>query len=305
MDIVTGMRVFHAVVDSGSFTAASQRLEMSPAMVTRYVAQLESHLGTRLLHRTTRKLSLTGIGADYFQRAAQILGLIEEAGLRAAQEAAEPRGLLRITTSAIFGIGILDHAIVQYMRRYPQVQVELSLSERVVDLVEEGFDIGLRIASRIDGSMVARSVMRVPLVACASPAYLRQQAAPRLPQDLARHNCLVFTRSPIGPNWVFQKAGQRVAVPVSGNFRSDNGRALVDAALDGLGVVYEPGFMVASLLREKRLKRLLPAWDTLEVSMDAVWPTRKFLHPKVRTFVDFLVERFDARPPAARSASST
>jgi DNA-binding transcriptional LysR family regulator len=292
MDLVTGMRVFHAVVEAGSFTAASERLEMSPAMVTRYVAQLESHLGTRLIHRTTRKLSLTGIGADYFQRAVQILGLIEEAGLRAAQEAAEPRGLLRVTTSAIFGIGVLDHAIVEYMRRYPQVQVELSLSERIVDLVEEGFDLALRIASRVDGTMIARPIMRVPLVTCASPAYLGTHGSPRVPQDLGRHNCLVFMRSPIGPQWIFQRGGKRVTVPVTGNLRADNGRALVDAALDGLGVVYELGFVVEPYLRDGRLKRLLPGWDTVDVTVDAVWPTRKFLHPKVRTFVDFLVERF-------------
>lgn len=296
MDLVTGMRVFHAVVDSGSFTAASARLDMSPAMVTRYVAQLESHLGTRLLHRTTRKLSLTGVGADYFQRAVQILGLIEEAGLRAAQEATEPRGLLRVTTSGIFGIGVLDHVIVDYLNRYPHVQVEVSLSERIVDLVEEGFDMALRIASRVDGSMVARPVMRAPLVACASPAYISKHGAPRMPQDLERHNCLVFMRSPIGPNWIFHKSGKRVAVQVSGNFRADSGRALVNAALDGLGVVYEFGFAVEPYLRDGRLMRLLPGWHTVDLSVDAVWPTRKFLHPKVRTFVDLLVERFGQAP---------
>jgi DNA-binding transcriptional LysR family regulator len=292
MDLVTGMRVFHAVVDAGSFTAAAQRLDMSPAMVTRYVAQLESHLGIRLLHRTTRKLSLTGIGADYFQRSVQILQLIEEAGLRATQETAEPRGLLRVTTSAIFGIGVLDHAIVDFMRRYPHLQVELSLSERIVDLVEEGFDLALRIGSRAEGSMVVRPVMRVPLVACASPAYLKAHGTPRTPQDLERHNCLVFMRSPLGPHWIFQRRGKRVNVPVSGSLRADNGRALVDAALDGFGIVYELRFVVEQHLRAGELRQLLPAWDTVELTVDAVWPTRKFLPPKVRSFVDFLVERF-------------
>jgi DNA-binding transcriptional LysR family regulator len=295
MDLVTGMRVFHAVVDSGSFTAASERLEMSPAMVTRYVAQLESHLGTRLLHRTTRKLSLTGIGADYFQRSVHILGLIEEAGLRAAQEAAEPRGLLRVTMPSILGVDLLDGLVAEFMTRYPKVQVELSLNERVVDLVEEGFDLGVRVAGRIDGSMVARSLMRVPMVACASPAYLRKHGMPRTPQDLARHNCLMFTRSPLGAQWVFQRGTRRVPVAVTGSLRADNGRALVNAALTGIGIVYEPGFVVQPHLRDKRLRQVLPDWDTIEIGVDAVWPTRKFLHPKVRVFVDFLAERLSER----------
>ena len=251
MDLVTGMRVFHAVVDSGSFTSASQRLDMSPAMVTRYVAQLEAHLGARLMHRTTRKLSLTGIGADYFQRSVQILGLIEEAGLRAAQEAAEPRGLLRVTMPSILAIGLLDGIVIEFMQRHPHVQVEISVNERVVDLVEEGFDLGVRVASRVDGSMVARPLVRTPMVACASPAYLRKHGTPATPQDLARHNCLLFTRSPLGQEWLFHRGGERHSIKVAGTLRADNGRALVNAALAGIGIAYEPALIVQPYLRDK------------------------------------------------------
>jgi DNA-binding transcriptional LysR family regulator len=232
----------------------------------------------------------------------QILGLIEEAGLRAAQEAAEPRGLLRVTMPSILAIGLLDGIVIEFMQRHPHVQVEISVNERVVDLVEEGFDLGVRVASRVDGSMVARLLTRTPMVACASPAYLRKHGTPAAPQDLARHNCLLFTRSPLGPEWLFHRGDERHSVKVSGTLRADNGRALVNAAVAGIGIAYEPALIVQPYLRDKRLRQVLPKWDTVEIAVDAVWPTRKFLHPKVRAFVDFLVDRMGAMDFSGRSS---
>src|SRR5262249_52627606 len=174
IDLVTGMRVFTAVVDAGSFAGAAEKLDLSRGMATRYLAQLEAHLGVRLLNRTTRKLSLTESGGDYYQRAGQILGLIDDAECAAAQQASVPRGTLRVTAPSIFGIPHLDRAVAEYVRRYSGVEVDLSLSERVVDLVDEGVDLAIRVAREIAPGLVARRIAPVRLVVCASPAYLKK-----------------------------------------------------------------------------------------------------------------------------------
>jgi DNA-binding transcriptional LysR family regulator len=284
------------VVDAGSFAGAADKLDLSRGMTSRYVAQIEAHLGVRLLNRTTRRLSLTGPGADYHQRCAQILALLDEAESSAAQDAAVPRGILRVTSPSIFAIGHLDRAISEYVRRYPGVQVDLSLNEHIVDLVEEGFDLAVRIARKIDPGLIARPLTRARMVPAASPAYLKANGAPRSPEDLAAHNCLFFAHSPYGNEWRFRRRGAQRVVRVSGNLRANDGRPLVNAAIEGLGVILEPAFLVHEALRQKRLVRILPDWDTDEILVFLVWANRKFLPPKVRTFIDFLVERFGPDP---------
>src|SRR5216684_1467996 len=257
------MRVFATVVDGGSFAGAADKLELSRGMTSRYVKQIESHLGVRLLNRTTRRQSLTEAGQDYYQRATQVLAMVEEAEQSAAQGSAEPRGTLRVNASVAFGARHLGPAIGVWLKRHRQVKVDLTLNDRVVDLVEEGFDVAVRIARRIDPGLVARPITRARLVACASPAYLKEHGTPKSPADLARR-------------------GRDQAVKVSGNVHGNNGDILCSAAVEGLGVILQPAFIVYELLREKKLARILEGWETDDFTIYAVYPSRQFLTPKVR-----------------------
>ena len=296
IDVVTAMRVFTSVVEAESFAGAAEKLDLSRGMATRYVAQLEAHLGVRLLNRTTRRLSLTEAGSDYFQRATQVLAMIEEAETSAAQNASVPRGTLRVTSSVIFGTQHLGTAVSDFLKRHPQMQVELSLNERVVDLVDEGFDLAIRVSAQVDPGLVARRVTPMRLLACASPAYLKTHGTPKEPEELSGHNCLVYAHRIHLGGWHFWRDGEERTIPVSGTLRSNNGYALVSAAIDGLGVVLEPTFVVHDALREGKLVQLLPEWRSAEGWVFAVYPNRKFLAPKVRSFIDFLVERFGPEP---------
>jgi DNA-binding transcriptional LysR family regulator len=296
IDVVTAMRVFTSVVEAESFAGAAEKLDLSRGMATRYVAQLEAHLGVRLLNRTTRRLSLTEAGSDYYERATQVLAMIDEAETSAAQNASVPRGTLRVTSSGIFGSKHLGAAIRDYLGRHPQMQIELSINDRLVDLVNEGFDLAIRVSAQIDPGLVARRITPVRLLACASPAYLKTHGTPNMPQDLARHNCLVYGHTVHQGGWHLRRKGEECTVPVSGTLRGNNGDTLVSAAIEGLGVVFEPSFFVYEALREGKLVRVLPDWESVEVWVFAVYPNRKFLAPKVRSFIDFLVERFGPEP---------
>jgi DNA-binding transcriptional LysR family regulator len=297
IDFAAGMRVFTAVVEAESFTGAAEKLDLSRGMATRYVAQLEAHLGVRLLNRTTRSLSLTEAGSDFYQRATQIIHMIEDAESAVAQSAAIPRGTLRVTCPPIFGTCHLDRAIVEFVQRYPGVDVELLMSERLVDLVDEGIDLALRIAIKeLASGLVARRITPVRIVACASPAYLKKRGMPKSPDELVSHNCLFYALVSFRNDWRFKRKGAEKIVRVSGNFRSNSGDVLMNAAIEGLGIIYEPTFMTYEALRQKRLVRVLPEWEADEYSLFALYPNRKFLPPKVRSFIDFLVERFGPEP---------
>lgn len=296
IDILAGMRVFTAVVDSGSFAGASDKLNMSRGMATRYVAQLETHLGVRLLQRTTRKLSLTEAGTDYYQRAIQIIAAIEDAEYSATQGSMDPRGKLRITTATAFAIGQLDRAITAYLRRYPNVEVELMTSERMVDLVDEGFDLAVRIAKQLSPGLIARRLAPVRIVVCASPDYLKTHGTPASPEELVHHNCLFYSSSTYRNRWYFCRDGVDHTVQVKGNFHVNEGQVLVNAALEGMGILYEPDFLVYDAIKHKRLVRILEDWETDEFSLYAVYASRQFLPPKVRSFIDFLVDYFGSQP---------
>jgi DNA-binding transcriptional LysR family regulator len=295
-DILTGMRVFTTVVDLGSFSKAADKLDLSRGMTSRYVAQIEAHLGARLLNRTTRRLSLTEAGDDYYQRATQVLAMVEEAERAATQKLAEPRGTLRINASLTFGQRHLGDAISTYLRRYPQVRVDMTLNDRVVSLVEEGFDLAVRITRRIDPGLVARPITPARLVACASPDYLRLNGTPKSPADLARHNCLTYAYGGEQDEWHFTRKGRGTAVKVAGNLHGNNGDILCNAAVAGLGIVLQPTFIAYEALRSKKLVRILKGWETDVLTVHAVYPHRQFLPPKVRSFIDFLVEHFGPEP---------
>jgi DNA-binding transcriptional LysR family regulator len=294
MDSLAGMRVFTTVVDSGSFAAAADNLDLSRGMASRYVAQVEAHLGARLLNRTTRRLSLTEAGQDYYERAMQVLAMVEEAEKSVARGAAEPRGLLRVNAAVVFGSRHLGAAVNDYLSRYPQVRIEMALNDRVVDLVEEGFDVAVRIARRIAPGFVARPLATSRVVALASPAYLKRHGTPRSPAELARHNCLTYAYSTSPNVWRFTRQGRTQDVKVEGTLRGNNGDFTCAAAAAGLGIALEPTFIAHELLRSGKLVRILRGWEVDLYTIYAVYPSRQLLPPKVRTFVDFLVERFRA-----------
>jgi len=292
IDLVECMRVFTAVVDAGSFAGAADKLDLSRGMATRYVAQLEEHLGVRLLNRTTRKISLTEAGNDYKERAAQVLAMIADAESSVAQRISVPRGILRVSSSNAFGARHLGLAITQYLQRYPGVQVDVTLNDRVVDLVEEGFDLAIRVATRIDPGLVARKLARVRLVVCASPGYLKKHGVPKVPEDLVHHHCLTYAYVSSPNKWRFRRNGVERRIAVSGGLRANSGDILRNAATEDLGVTLQPDFLIFEALRERKLVRILADWETDELGVFAVYPNRKFLPPKVRNFIDFLVERF-------------
>ncbi|MDX1595288.1 MAG: LysR family transcriptional regulator [Gammaproteobacteria bacterium] len=296
IDLLAAMRAFVAVVETESFTRAAQRLELSRGMASRHVGQLEAHLGVRLLNRTTRRLSLTEAGADYHPRAAQVLAQVAEAEAAATRESLTLRGTLRVTASTALSVRHLDRAVAEFVARHPDVEVDLTATERMVDLVDEGFDLALRISDRVAPGLVARRLATVRLVACAAPAYLERHGVPASPEALAEHNCLFFSHANPRHDWTFVRGKDTCTVRVHGSVRSNYGQVLVNAAIDGLGVVYEPTFLVDEALRTGALVRVLPEWEDARYGLFAVYPNRAYLPLKVRRFIDFLVERFGPEP---------
>jgi len=289
MDRFHGIRVFAQVVESGSFAKAAARLGLSTTATSRHVAELEAHLQTRLLNRTTRRVSLTESGQAFYERAVQILSDLEEAEQEAARAAVVPRGTIKLTTSVAFGVRHVAPAIAAFLAQHPGVKFDVSLSERIVDLVEEGFDLGIRIGATGTENIVARRLGETRLVPCASPDYLARRGAPRVPEDLEKHNCLTYEYLTPRNLWRFRDpTGRERAVRVSGTLHANSGDFIAEAAARGAGVVLEPAFVVAADVRAGRLVPLLQEFEPAPVPVYAVYPSRKHLSAKVRLFVDFL-----------------
>src|SRR5256714_3531270 len=289
------MRVFSQVVETGSFSAAAARLGLSATAASRHVAELEAHLQTRLLNRTTRRVSLTESGRAFYERAVQLLADLSEAEQEAQRAAVVPRGTIRLTTSVNFGVRHVAPAIAEFLERYPDVRFDVSLSDRVVDLVEEGLDLAIRIGAPVADNLVARKLGETRMVPCASPGYLAKHAAPKTPEDLAHHNC--FTYEYVSPRhvWRFRdRSGAERAVRVAGRLHSNNGDLLAEVAARGTGIVFEPAFIVGPEVRAGRLVPLLQDFVPPPVPIYALYPSRKHLSAKVRRFVEFLIERFSS-----------
>ncbi|MBS0335525.1 MAG: LysR family transcriptional regulator [Proteobacteria bacterium] len=293
MDRFAAMSVFARVVELGSFARAADRLELSTSAVSRHVADLESHLHTRLLNRTTRKLSLTEGGHAFYERCVQVLADLEEAEQAAARTSLVPRGTLKLTCGQSFGLLHLVPAMAEYLARNPEVKFDVSLSDRVVDLVEEGFDLGVRIGALGPANLIARKLGETRLMACASRAYLEKHGTPQVPGDLVNHNCVTYAYVPDSNLWRFRGPdGAERTVTVSGNLHANNGDLLTQAAVNGIGIVYEPDFIVGPALAARQVVRLLEGWEPAPLGIYAVYASRKHLSAKVRSFVDFLAERF-------------
>jgi DNA-binding transcriptional LysR family regulator len=291
MDILTCMKAFAAVVEAASFTRAGERLDMSKAMVSKYVGVLEDHLGTRLLNRTTRRLSLTESGQVYYERCLQIVADVAEAEQAAGQLTAIPRGTLKIAMPVSFGTIKIGPLITEYVRQYPEVKLDISLADRKVDLIEEGFDLAIRIGSLPESGLIARKLAVDRTAICAAPAYLKQHGRPQKPEDLRRHACLNYTYASSGDEWYLKNDREEFVVPTGGPIKANNGDMLRLAALGGGGIIWQPRFIVEDDLRTGRLVEVLTNYSTVELGIYAIYPSRKHLSAKVRTFVDFLVEK--------------
>jgi len=297
LDLLSAMEVFRRVVELDGFAAAARDLRLSTGSVSKQVARLEGHLETRLLNRTTRRISLTEAGRGFYERCVRILEEVEEAKLAAASASASPRGTLRVNAPMSFGIRHLSGVLPDFMALYPELAVDLSLNDRFVSLLDEGFDVAIRIGALADSSLVARRIGTSRLHVVASPSYLEARGAPETPGDLQHHECLAYSLRNAGAEWQFVGPEGRVGVRVSGRLRVDNGDVIVAAASAGMGIALSPAFLVDEHVRSGRLRVLLSGYEAETAEIHAVYPHSRHLSAKVRVFIDFLVERFGRRPP--------
>ena len=305
MDRFLALTAFAKVVEQGSFARAADKLGVSTSAVSRHVADLEAHLSVRLLNRTTRRLSLTESGQAFHERCVQLLADLDEAEGSVRATTLVPRGTLRLTCAITFGIRHLAPAIAAFGAAHPDVSFEIELSDRAVDIVDEGFDLAIRIGGIGSQALVARRIGITELVCVASPSYLVRHGTPRAPEELSAHACLVYDYLATRDLWRFTDAGgAEHAVRVRGPARSNNGQMLTALAAAGLGISLEPDFIVAPHIAAGRLTPLLPDYRVPAGPINAVYPSRRHLSAKVRSFIDFLAGRF-ATPDWSFSRSAT
>lgn len=295
MDRLNAMRVFVTVVDLGSQSAAADHLDLSRPVVSRYLAELEAWVGARLLHRTTRKLSLTAAGNETLPRCRQMLELSEDMQASVGSAGDTPRGLLRISVSTSFGQSQLAAAVTDYVRLNPGVTIDLQMLDRTVNLVDERIDLAIRTSRELDPSLIARQLTVCRSVLCASPAYLREHPAPRRVDDLSQHNCL--THSYFGKSlWHFTCDGEELSVPVQGNISANEASTLLSATLSGAGVSLLPSYQAGVHVQRGDLVRLLPDAEPRVMNIYAVYASRKHMPAALRSMLDFLAQRFTPEP---------
>ena len=297
MDRFAAIQAFVRVAETKSFSEAARRMRLSKSVVSRQISALEAELGARLFHRTTRSLTLTEVGMGYFDRVSRVLDDLEQADLSVCRLQEAPRGRLKVSAPMSFGHLHLAQAIPDFLVRCPEVEVDLSMSDRFVDLVEEGYDVAVRIGRLGDSSLIARRVASIRMAVCASPDYWRRKGVPEVPADLAGHDCLIYSLMPTPDSWrLLSSNGTPVQVEVTGRLSANNGDVLRAAALKGLGVCYQPTFIVGADLQAGTLVSVLPDHVPDDIAAYAVYPSSRHLSPKVRAFVDFLSERFGGTP---------
>ena len=289
------MRVFVEVAGTGSFSAAAQQLDMSRAMVTRYVGALEQWLGARLLQRTTRSVTLTDAGEHCLRRSQQMLSLMEDVEHETSSSNGELRGQLRITCSMSFAYAQTAAAMVDFLRLHPQLKIDLNASEGALNLVEARIDLAIRISAEPDPALIGRVLAPCASVLVASPAYLASQGVPQSPADLAAHRCLTYAN--FGKSdWMLRRGTEHVRVGVGSHFSANEATALLRAALAGGGLALQPTYLANPHLADGSLQRVLPDWDPPEMSIYALYTSRRHLSPAVRALLDFLVDRFAEQP---------
>ena len=306
MDRIQSMEVFVKVAQAGSLSAAAQALGFSKSTVSKHLSALEEHLGVLLINRTTRRLSLTELGAAYREHAQRILAEIEETELAIQEHTVEPKGKLRVNAPMSFGILHLAPLLPGFMTANPRIEVELALDDRRIDLIEEGFDVAIRIGRLEDSTLIAKRLASLHFVCAAAERYLARHQPIAHPDDLVRHNCLRYTLNRQPGEWRFARGPESVAVKVTGTLAANNGEALREAAVGGLGVIYQPVFIIDADLGAGRLVPLLQDWQTPTIDIHAVFPEQRRLQPKLRRFVDYLADalrRPDIWPCAGAGAA--
>jgi DNA-binding transcriptional LysR family regulator len=294
MDRLASMAIYAKAVEAGSFSAAADALSTSSQVVGRHVRLLENHLGVRLINRTTRRQSVTEPGRAFYDRVRTILAEVEAAEALAAESRAVPRGRVRVNAPVNFGAHDLARALPAYLAAYPEVDVELTLANRLVDLIDEGYDAVFRVGELADSGLIARTLRPVESVLCAAPAYVEARGAPATPAELPRHECLGFAHGVTRDRWSFGGPDGTVDVEVSCRLVADNGQALLTSALAGLGLLLQPAGLVRDALEDGRLVRLLPDYAAPTRPMHILYAPDRRITPKLRSFIDFAVERFGA-----------
>jgi DNA-binding transcriptional LysR family regulator len=292
------MEVFVRAVALGSFTAAAAASRMSTTMVSNHIKALERRLGAKLLNRTTRRQSLTEIGARYYTQCVDVLARVETADAEAREMRSQPRGRLKISAPVTLGSHLLPALCAAYLRQQPDVEIDLQLNDRIVDLADEGFDAAFRFGELRDSSIVARRLRSPGRIVCATPDYLSRHGIPGRPEDLASHKCLAFRYMQPELEWVFHGAGEDHPVAIKGQMTVNNGSALLAAALAGAGMAMLPDYLAASDVQAGRLVRLFPEYDLSRAPLQLVYLPDRQMTPKMRSFVEFVVEQIG---PSTRS----
>ena len=291
MDLLDSMKVYVLAVEKGSLSGAAMAGGISATMAGNHVRMLEKRLGMQLLQRTTRRQHLTAFGEDYYARCKEILRLVAETDKQAQNLQLAPAGKLRITAPVSFGTEALMPALSEYLARYPEVSVDVSLSDRVMDMLEEGFEVAIRIGQLPDSALIAKSLSPYRLMICASPDYLARKGTPGKPEDLTQHECLSFSPAAI-TNWRLQDEDGIYRIPVSGRLQVNHGQALRVAALHGLGIVLQPAILLQADVKAGLLVQLFPDHELPSRALSVVYLQDRYRTPKLRSFVDFMVEKF-------------
>lgn len=299
MDGFGAIPMFVAVVENGGFSSAARTLGVSKSAVSKRINQLEKSLGVRLLHRTTRKLSLTEAGERYFAHAAQALAAASQAEDAVTELQGEPQGKLKISSPMSFGRLHVAPLIPQLLKRYPKLEIELAMDDRPIDLVAAGFDVAIRSGSESlpASALVARKLTPLRQVLCASPGYIDRFGRPTRPAELAEHNCVLFSLSSDANDWTLIGADEPEIVSVSGNYKVNNSEALLEAIREGIGIGRLPTFVAGPDLKTGRLVKLFESHHIPDHTFYAVFPEREYLPAKVRAFLDFAIEYFGGDQP--------
>jgi DNA-binding transcriptional LysR family regulator len=305
MDRFAEYQAFVTVIDAGSFSKASERLGVAKSIVSRRVTQLEKRLGVQLLRRTTRSLSLTEAGRQFHERATRVLTDLDEAEESVSSAAAALRGRIRLAAPLSFGLHHLRDALCDFMRRHPSVDVDLDLNDREINLVEEGFDMAVRIGQLPDSTLVSRRLGTVRFVASASPAYLAAHGEPRAPQEISAHQGLHYANIPLSQAWRFERDGETETVLPQVRLRANNGDVLAEAAAAGLGIVYGPTFIASHHIAAGRLMPVLTGYRRPPLGLYALFPPGRLQPRRVRALTDFLVDRFGDLPAWDRVLAET
>ena len=296
MDLLGPMRIFVRVVESGSFTSVAAEQNTTQPTISRQVAALEEHLGARLLTRTTRAVSLTDDGRSFYEHAVRVLEAVVEAEGVVGRRRGKPSGLLRLATPVVFGRLHIVPRLAAFLDRYPDVSVEIVMSDSFADLVEQGIDLAIRVGEVTDPGLIARRIGTVRRITVASPSYLRKNRLPKSPTELRDHDCIVYTRLATGNRWAFDSPAGPVVVEVSGRFKADNSEAVRDGVLAGLGIAVIPAFAFRDEIESGAVRVLLKEHEPKRLPINAVYASRRLVPMKIRAMVDFLTHEFSLDP---------